>query len=283
MSKIRLLITSGKSGIWNMALDEALLRGVEENGGVVYRLFDWDPWCITLGHFQQPGKEVDIAKARAAGFDVVRRFTGGRGVLHSEELTYSAITPMDSNLPGFEDWMALPATIYSTVSQWLADGINRLGAGVSLERGELSAEEQRAHATAPCFSSTARFEVVHNAKKLIGSAQRRTRTAMLQHGSILMGKHHLSLVDYLHFNEAEKKIARRVLQRNAISLSEILQEENTSSEALSAETLKLRVRDILQDELEKRIPGLEVCTEPRQEELERTRELEAEYMVENIK
>src|SRR5947209_2116371 len=89
----RLLHSGCASGDRNMALDDALLDSAAR-GAIppTLRFYGWSPPAVSLGRFQDPGG-IDIAYARARGWDVVRRPTGGRAVLHHLELTYSIILP----------------------------------------------------------------------------------------------------------------------------------------------------------------------------------------------
>jgi len=79
------------SGAWNMAVDESILEHTQSKRGAslpTLRLYAWDPACLSLGH-AQPFADVDRARLNGRGWDVVRRPTGGRAILHTDELTYS--------------------------------------------------------------------------------------------------------------------------------------------------------------------------------------------------
>jgi lipoate-protein ligase A len=94
MDTWRLLKTLPAHGAWNMAVDEAILEGVGRGRSLpTLRLYAWDPACLSLG-YAQPFGDVDIPGLRARGWEVIRRPTGGRAVLHIEELTYSVIAPL---------------------------------------------------------------------------------------------------------------------------------------------------------------------------------------------
>ena len=91
----RLLITSSSHGAWNMAVDEALLEAVEVKRSVpILRLYSWTPACLSIG-YAQPVDQVDRRALRRRRWDLVRRPTGGRAILHTDELTYSVVAPMD--------------------------------------------------------------------------------------------------------------------------------------------------------------------------------------------
>ena len=89
----RLLRTAPAPGAWNMALDESILEHIHRGDSIpTLRLYAWNPACLSLGH-AQPHADVDSARLRAHGWDVVRRLTGGRAILHTDELTYSVTAP----------------------------------------------------------------------------------------------------------------------------------------------------------------------------------------------
>ena len=89
----RLLITPPAHGAWNMAVDEAILEHVYRKESLpTLRLYAWDPPCLSLGH-AQPFADVDTNRLKQRGWEVVRRATGGRAILHTDELTYSVIAP----------------------------------------------------------------------------------------------------------------------------------------------------------------------------------------------
>src|SRR5690606_14878512 len=94
-AKWRLIRTQPAAGAWNMAVDEAVLEAVGQ-GDVLptLRLYAWNPPCLSLG-FAQPVQDVDRAALARLGWELVRRPTGGRAILHTDELTYSVIAPLD--------------------------------------------------------------------------------------------------------------------------------------------------------------------------------------------
>ena len=97
MSNTWLYIKSGKQdAFFNMALDELLMNKVRR-GEIppVIRLYEWKTPTLSIGYFQKMEKEIDIHKVEEYGYQLVRRKTGGRGVLHDKELTYSLVLPED--------------------------------------------------------------------------------------------------------------------------------------------------------------------------------------------
>ena len=85
-----------QEGAWNMAVDEAILEFVGRNESPpTLRLFDWNPYTLSLGH-AQPVSDVDMASLSELGWGLVRRPTGGRAILHADELTYSICANLDN-------------------------------------------------------------------------------------------------------------------------------------------------------------------------------------------
>ncbi len=160
-----------------MALDEVLTFSCARGEGApVLRLYTWDRPTVSVGYAQVLEREVDLEACRRLGFAVVRRPTGGRAVLHQHELTYAVAFPKGLLGPGGvqED--------YRRISQGLVLGLRRLGVAASLSRGSGG----RGPVSGVCFLGTSRFEVTVAGRKLVGSAQRRFRDAVLQHGSLLL-------------------------------------------------------------------------------------------------
>jgi lipoyl(octanoyl) transferase len=204
----------GLPGALNMAIDEAILAAVEAGRSPpTLRVYGWSPACISLGHSQDPARELDLEAVAARGYDVVKRATGGRAVLHIDELTYSIIARADS-----ESWCASQALSYREISQAVARALSASGFGVSLDRGYPVEKPQAMRAMTPCFSSTARSEVVFGDRKVVGSAQRRTRGAFLQHGSILVSRRHRDIVDCLNLDAEKRAGYLDILDRNSVSL-----------------------------------------------------------------
>src|ERR1700682_163424 len=175
----RLLLDPPASGAWNMAVDEVLLDGVA-NGSAppTLRFYGWAPPCLSLGYFQA-FEVVDVAGCQSLGVDIVRRPTGGRAILHDRELTYSVALPL--RLLG-NDGGVLPS--YHRLSLALERGLNQLGVPVVLapETAALPFMDQ-----CPVgFDRASAHEILLDGRKLVGSAQVRRATAILQHGSILI-------------------------------------------------------------------------------------------------
>jgi len=173
----RLLISPPADGASNMALDEAIVRAV--GGGLArptLRLYAWEPPCLSLGR-AQPGHEVDRAACARDGVQVVRRATGGRAILHTDELTYSVVAPPhEPRLAG--DVL----TSYRRLSQALLAALQHLG----IDAQSQPTQQGTSNTTHPvCFEVPSHYELTSSdGRKLVGSAQMRAQGAILQHGAL---------------------------------------------------------------------------------------------------
>ena len=197
----------------NMRRDAALLAAAERGAPPVLRAFAFSPPGITLGMNQVPARELDLGRCDADGVEWAQRPTGGRAIFHAQEWTYALAVPRDH-----PDWGGRPEDTYDRASALVLRALVRLGvpaAQVSRRGGVAVASNLRGPSAAPCFASTARYEVVVGDGKLVGSAQRRTARATLQQGSILLGDGHLRIADYLSLGAGARERVREALRRAA--------------------------------------------------------------------
>jgi len=222
------ILVSGKLGpAENMAIDEAIFTGVQKGNSMpTIRFYDWQPSSVSCGYNQNISKEVDFVALKERGFGFVRRPTGGRLVLHDEEVTYSVISPVEGRLAG-------NITLsYSEISKALAAGLTLMGIDVDFERGALSSQHQR-QAANPCFTSSSRYELKYKRKKIVGSAQVRKRNCILQHGSILLNFGQSKLAEILpDLTEEQRKRMADFLQRKTVGINQILETELSYFEAV---------------------------------------------------
>src|SRR2546422_10508599 len=175
-----LIIDGPIDGIRNMAIDAALLDEVDSSSDLrtIVRFYGWVRPTVSLGRNQTIDKAVDTEYCIANGIDVVHRPTGGRAVLHDDELTYAVISN-DSSFFG--------DTIYGNykrVSEALCLGYTRLGVPAVLAPDTRKTNPASNGGDPPCFLSPARYELMVGGRKIVGSAQRRVRRSFLQHGSM---------------------------------------------------------------------------------------------------
>ena len=177
-SQTRLIIDPAASGAWNMSVDQALLETVEQSGQMTLRIYQWEPATISLGYFQA----YDDRQQHEASSNcpVVRRKTGGGAIVHDQEITYSLCVPSS------ERWSSKNSELYDLVHNSLIE----LFAGYGVEThlfGQRADESTRADKDRfLCFQRRAEGDLILDRSKVGGSAQRRLKKSLLQHGSILL-------------------------------------------------------------------------------------------------
>jgi lipoate-protein ligase A len=182
----RLLLSEPADGASNMAVDEAILRAVAAGRArPTLRFYAWNPPCLSLGRGQK-ASDVDTQAVQAAGYHLVRRPTGGKAILHIDELTYSVIAPEpDPRMAGGV------VTSYRRLSAGLMRGLQQLGALDITAKGRHAdrrrnpqAREERRQLGPVCFEVPSDYEITAQERKLIGSAQMRAEGVVLQHGAV---------------------------------------------------------------------------------------------------
>ncbi|MGX0847321.1 lipoate--protein ligase family protein [Staphylococcus auricularis] len=175
--------TGSNDPYYNMAMDEALLNFVSRGEiAPVIRFYTWDPATLSIGYFQRIHRDIDVDKVKEKGYGLVRRQTGGRGVLHDKELTYSVIVP--------ESHSRMPSTVtaaYRVISEGLLEGFKHLGfdAYFAIPHTKEERELLKQPHSAVCFDAPSWYELVVEGRKIAGSAQVRQKGVILQHGSLL--------------------------------------------------------------------------------------------------
>jgi lipoyl(octanoyl) transferase len=176
----RILPFRKAGAVENMAVDEAVFRAsIRKKVPPTLRFYGWRVPALSIGCFQDYEKEVDSEACRKFGVDIVRRPTGGKAVLHEQELTYAVIAGADS--PLFRPDIL---QTYRVISGCIAKGLAEIGI-----RAEMEADGRRAPdgtLRSSCFSSPSRYELLVGGRKICGSAQMRSHGIFLQHGSLLM-------------------------------------------------------------------------------------------------
>ncbi len=228
----QLINTGFHSGIFNMKYDEDLAMKLQRQEiPPTIRIYGWTPWAISLGYNQ---KETDVNgnQCQRDGVDVVRRPTGGRAILHANEITYSIVM--------FAEGKSVNK-IYSEISQALVSGLRKFHPMIGMESSQPHFPTLYKNAESfPCFASSARYEIQFEGRKLVGSAQRRFSSAeypevVLQHGSILLGPEHKKLTDY--FNVSDSKVITRIqedFERKTIDLESIMHQKVSFDDAAEA-------------------------------------------------
>jgi lipoate-protein ligase A len=227
----RLLLSPLADGSTNMALDEALLASVAAGEEPpTLRFFRWSPPCLSLG-YAQPAGEADPERLRRFGFDLVRRPTGGRAILHTDELTYSLAAPADE-----ERVHGGVVESYRHLSAGLRRGLEHLGLEVRADKEYSESEKHAAAARGPvCFEVPSNYEITAGKKKLVGSAQVRKQGGVLQHGTLPLIGDVARICEGLKFaSEAERQAAQARVRERATTVAEVLQREVSWDEAAAA-------------------------------------------------
>ena len=225
--------TGSKNPYYNMAMDEALLNFVSRGEiDPVIRFYTWNPATLSIGYFQRLQKEIDIDKVKEKGYGLVRRQTGGRGVLHDKELTYSAIVP--------ESHPNMPSTVteaYKIISQGLLEGFKNLGFETyfAIPRSKEERDKLKQPRSSVCFDAPSWYELVVEGRKIAGSAQTRQKGVILQHGSILQDIDIDDLFDMFKFkNERLKAKMKENFFQKAVAINDISNQHITLNEMENA-------------------------------------------------
>ncbi|MGG3913458.1 lipoate--protein ligase family protein [Rossellomorea vietnamensis] len=214
-------IDSGNcSPSYNMALDEALLDWHSE-GKIppTIRFYGWDPATLSIGYFQKVEKEINLDAVKEHGLGFVRRPTGGRGVLHEHELTYSVIVS--------EEHPEMPRTVteaYRVISEGILKGFQGLGleAYFAVPRTAEEREGLKNPRSAVCFDAPSWYELVVEGRKVAGSAQTRQKGVILQHGSILLDLDEDKLFSLFNYpSDRVKERMQRAFKSKAVAMNEI--------------------------------------------------------------
>jgi lipoate-protein ligase A len=168
-----LLDLGGRPGWQNMALDQALLARAG-HGERWLRLYRWAPHCLSFGRHEPALRRYDRQRIEAQGLSVVRRLTGGRAVWHAEELTYALAAPAQP-FGGLRQ-------AYEEIHRMLLAALRRLGVAAEMAPPRVAVPVD----AGSCFAAPVGGEITVGGRKLVGSAQLREGTALLQHGSLLL-------------------------------------------------------------------------------------------------
>ncbi|MBT8379772.1 MAG: hypothetical protein KJN64_11115 [Ignavibacteria bacterium] len=226
--KWKFIDTGFNSGKFNMNFDLQLASELKRDETVL-RFYRWKPYCISLGA-NQPLTSINLTKTDSAGLEVVKRPTGGRAILHSEELTYAVVHPVTSRLS--------PKALYKEINLALKNGLEIYNFKLS----SLNLEQDQPHFPSfykeaksdLCFAVSAKSEINLDGKKLVGSAQRKIGDVVLQHGSILCGTFHKNLIDYLKVSAEEKREIEKEINETTIELETIINSETDYTKLIQA-------------------------------------------------
>jgi len=257
MNKYRFIINKPADGAWNMAVDEAILEAVSSKESMpTLRLYAWHPACLSLG-YSQNFQDVDFQRLQERGWGIVRRLTGGRAILHADELTYALIAPTDEPLVA-----GSLLESYNRIARGLLKALEILGLPVEINA---PTPGLNTNATGPvCFEMPSAYEITFQGKKLIGSAQARRKHGVLQHGSFPLYGDLGRIIQVLRFSgEEERKEALERLMYRATNA------ETVSGKKLDWEFVAKEFVEAFSSELDLRLMEDDLSTK----ELDRANEL----------
>ena len=220
MEEWRVIDDGPRDGASNMAIDRAILAACA-SGEVppTLRLYSWKRPTLTIGYAQNINGEIDFERCREMGIQVVRRPTGGRALLHHHELTYSLTAPVPH--PKF------PSSLqgaYKVITRALLGGLEELGIKDAVLVNARKIDRRKVSFSSPsCLSSINNWEIEVRGAKLVGSAQRRTKRAFLQHGSILIDCDRLLSISLFKYNTSDSRArSMNIFNNKVTTLSECL-------------------------------------------------------------
>lgn len=234
MKEVWNFIDSGfRSPAYNMALDEALLNW-HSNGEIrpTIRFYNWSPPTLSIGYFQKVEKEINLEAVKNYGLGFVRRPTGGRGVLHDQEVTYSVIVS--------EGHPSMPRSVteaYRVISEGILQGFKKLGleAYFAVPRTDEEKEALKNPRSAVCFDAPSWYELVVEGRKIAGSAQTRQKGVILQHGSIILDIDEKKLFDLFKYpNERVRERLERNFKNKAVAINTLVEQAISIDEAKDA-------------------------------------------------
>jgi lipoate-protein ligase A len=181
-----------------MASDEAILEACGHGDSLpTLRLYAWEPACLSLG-YAQPFSNVDIIRLQMRGWELVRRPTGGRAVLHIDELTYSVIAPM-----GEPRVAGTVLESYNRLARALIEALQLISLPVEVKE---YSDSHSGKANPVCFEVPSTYEITVGGKKLVGSAQARRKDGVLQHGSLPLKGDLTRIMQVMKFPDEEARM-----------------------------------------------------------------------------
>lgn len=225
-----------------MAVDEAILETTGQGqANPTLRFYAWEPACISLG-YGQPLTDVNLPKLQSNGWDVVRRPTGGRAVLHVDELTYSISgSASDPLLSGGV------LETYQRIARVLVHALNALGVLAEMEGNKVS--RGGGNVNPVCFEVPSTYEITAKGKKIIGSAQARRGNGVLQHGSLPLKGDLTRILQILSYpTEEDRREAGRHLLDHATTLDSLVGRDISWDEV--SERIAQSFREVHELELE---------------------------------
>lgn len=234
----RVIYSAAARGAWNMAVDEAILESAGSGEGLTtLRLYAWRPACLSLG-MAQPFADVDRVGLARRGWHVVRRPTGGRAILHTDELTYSICgSQSEPCLTGgvLESYRRIAGALLWALRLLGVEAKTSEGSGRTASFHNTGRDQVGRSFDPVCFTEPSNYEITAFGKKLIGSAQARRGEAVLQHGTLPLSGDLRRIVQVLRYgSQAERQAAASRLTSRAVTIEEVLGRPVSWEEAAAA-------------------------------------------------
>ncbi len=220
----RLILDGRNPGSFNMALDEALMECCRNGSPPTLRLYGWSPDCLSVGYFQRAEQDIDPKTCQTLGIDLVRRPTGGRAVLHDDEMTYSVTGSLDD--PGITGSVN---ESYARIAAGIRQGLKVLG--LEVDEGSVPGARVKTE-TGACFEAVWGHELTVEGRKIVASAQTRRGGVVLQHGSILLSADPGRLAAV--FRTEDKHLMEAMFRRRLTTLSDLLGRQVNAEEVAPA-------------------------------------------------
>ncbi|MEK6684598.1 MAG: biotin/lipoate A/B protein ligase family protein [Nitrospirota bacterium] len=220
MSEWRIIEDGPGHAAWNMAVDEAIAESCRR--GLVpptIRFYAWTRPALTIGYFQKADRDLNQSVCRKEEIPIVRRITGGRAVLHGDDLTYCVASGAHGELPD-----TLRGS-FLAIRRGFIRGLHHLG----VEADSVRPPAKETGRSPLCFMSASGHEITCQGRKIIGSAQRRWKDGMLQQGSLLMGFNPETTHQFFRFpDETRRERIIRESRSRVIGLGDLIPTRMTS-------------------------------------------------------
>lgn len=214
--RTRLIIDAHRSGRFNMAADDYATRSlVDFKEDAFVRFYQWNPPAVSLGCHQKP-EIIDYDTCRELGWDVVYRSSGGRALLHLEDLSYVVIVPSGGN-----SYSRL-RRLYEDIAVVVSTSLNTLGVKTETTafKNRKLQPVQRVR-SGLCLDTSVRGEVTVSGRKIAAAAQHIYRNSLMQHGSIQLNGDPTAIVDVIKIEPEKRETVRNLVMERACSLEEI--------------------------------------------------------------
>ena len=210
----------GRPGVFHMAADDMLARTLSESDfDVVVRFYRWLPPAVSLGFHQSPDM-IDLDACAELGWDVVYRSTGGRALLHLDDLSYAVIIPAQS------DTYRQLRELYESIALAIVRSLKQLRVNAEITKPSVIKGDAEPRLRAGiCLDSRVRGEITVGGRKIVSAAQHIYRNSLLQHGSIMLDGDPGAIAKVSNVHETKRDILAEKLRNKACTLSDVTEND----------------------------------------------------------